>query len=124
MCFGFLEESGTYDTECCRKMTCGGKGAGVIGYLVNGWSLSLGYYIVAYRDKLLREKERSRTRIAQRNHLRGLLIIRRMDRIPYTRIRELFEVTKEVNERIDEGAFRWFSYFERMGTDRIAKRGK
>ena len=34
------------------------------------------------------------------------------------RIRELCGVMKGV----DEGALRWFSYVERMGNDRIAKR--
>ena len=36
-------------------------------------------------------------------NLRGLLGIRRMDRVPNARIRELCGVTKEVGERIDEG---------------------
>ena len=35
-------------------------------------------------------------------NLRGLLGIRRMDRLPNARIRELCEVTKGVDEMIDE----------------------
>ena len=35
-----------------------------------------------------REKERSRVRAAQMDNLRGLLGIRRMDRVPNARIRE------------------------------------
>ena len=31
-------------------------------------------------------------------------------------------VTKGVNEKIDEGVLRWFSYVERMENNRIAKR--
>ena len=39
------------------------------------------------------------------NH-RGLLGIRRMDKVLDARIRELCGVTKEVDERIDEGVLR------------------
>ena len=39
------------------------------------------------------------------DNLRGLLGIRRMDRVPDTRIRELCRVTKGVEERVDEGVF-------------------
>ena len=52
----------------------------------------------------------------------GLLGIRRMDRVPSTRIRELCEVTKGVDERICEGVLRWFGHMETMENDRIAKR--
>ena len=55
-------------------------------------------------------------------NLRSLLGIRRMDRDPNVRIRELCGVTKGVDERIDEGALRWFGYVERKENDRIAKR--
>ena len=44
------------------------------------------------------------------DNLRGLLGIRRMGRIPNARIRELFRVTKGVDERIDEGVLRWFGH--------------
>ena len=54
-------------------------------------------------------------------NLRGLLGIRRMDRVPNARIRELCGVTKEVGERIDEGVLRWFEHLERM-ENKIAKR--
>ena len=47
-------------------------------------------------------------------NLRGLLGIRRMDKIPNARIIELCGVTKGVNERIDEGVLRWFGHVERM----------
>ena len=48
------------------------------------------------------------------DNLRGLLGIRKMDRVPNTRIRELCEVTNGVDERIDEGVLRWFGHVERM----------
>ena len=55
-------------------------------------------------------------------NLRSLLGIRRMDRDPNVRIRELCGVTKGVDERIDEGSLRWFGYVERKENDRMAKR--
>ena len=52
---------------------------------------------------LWKEKERSRIRAVQMDNLRGLLGIRRMDRIPNVRIREMCGVKKWVDERIDDG---------------------
>ena len=40
---------------------------------------------------------------AQMDNLRGLLGIRRMDRVPNARIRELCRMKKGLDERIDEG---------------------
>ena len=56
------------------------------------------------------------------DNFRGLLGIKRMDRVPNARIRELCGVMKEVDERIDEGVLRWFSQVDRMEKERIAKR--
>ena len=67
-----------------------------------------------------REKERSRIRAVQMNNLRGLLGIRRMDRVPIARIRK-YGVTKGENKRIDEGVLRWFGHVERM--EKWRKRG-
>ena len=55
---------------------------------------------------LWKEKERSRVRAVQMDSLRGLLGIRKMDRVPNAPIRELGGVTKRVDERIDEGVLR------------------
>ena len=55
---------------------------------------------------LEKEKKRSRIRAVQMDNLRGLLGIRRMDRVPNARIRELCEVTKMVDKRIDEDVLR------------------
>ena len=52
-------------------------------------------------------------------NLRGLLGIRRRDRVPNARIRELCGVTKGVEESIDEGW--WFGHVKGMENDRIAK---
>ena len=56
------------------------------------------------------------------NNLRGLLGIRRMDKFPNARIRQLCGVTNDVDKKIDEGVFRWFGHMERMENNRIAKR--
>ena len=44
-----------------------------------------------------------------------------MDKVPNARIKELCEVKKRVDEKIDEGVLRWFGHVERMENDRIAK---
>ena len=68
------------------------------------------------------EKERSRVRAVQMDNLRGLLGIRRMDKVPNARIRQLCGATKGVDEKIDERVLRWFGHVERMENDRNAKR--
>ena len=80
--------------------------------------------VLMYGNKtmLWKEKERSSIRVVQMNNIRGKLGVRRMDRIPNSRIRELYGVTKEIGERIDEDVLRWFGHMERRKNDRIAKR--
>ena len=56
------------------------------------------------------------------DNLRGLLGIRRLDKVPNAWIRELGGVMKDVDERIDEGVLQWFSHVERIENDRIVKR--
>ena len=68
-----------------------------------------------------KEKERAKIWAVQIDNLRGLLGIRKMDRVLYARIRELCGVTKGVKEKIDEGVLRWFGHVERMENDMIAK---
>ena len=50
------------------------------------------------------------------DNLRGLMGIRRMDRVPDVQVRELCGVRKGP----DEGFLRWFGHVERMEKDRIA----
>ena len=69
-----------------------------------------------------RENERSRIRVVQMNSLRGLLGIRRMDKVPNARIRQLCGVMKGVDEKIEEGVLKWSGHVERMENYRIAKR--
>ena len=68
-----------------------------------------------------KEEERSRVRAVQMDKIRSLLGIRRMDRVPNARIRELCVMVKGVDERIEED-LHWFSQVERKENDRIAKR--
>ena len=78
----FLDESGTYEAECNRKVANEKRVSGA----------------------------------------RGLLGIRRMDKVPNAWIRQLCGVTKGKDQKIDEGVLRWFGHVERMENDRIAKR--
>ena len=53
-------------------------------------------------------------------NLRGLLGIRKMDKVTNARIRELYGVKKSIDKR--KGVLRWFGHVERMENDMIAKR--
>ena len=64
---------------------------------------------------ICKEKERSRIRIGQVDNLRrGLLSIRRINRVPNARVREFCSVAKGMDERIKETVLRWVSHIERM----------
>ena len=69
-----------------------------------------------------REKERSRIRAVQMDNLRGLLGIRKMDKILNAGMRQLCRVMKGVDKNIDESVIRWFGHVQRMENDRIAKK--
>ena len=115
-------------------MASGRKVAGAIRSLVNARDLQLECTRVVHETLLVHvlmcgnetmlwnEKKRSRVRAVQMDNLRGLLSIRRMDRVPNARIKELCGVTKGVDERIDEVVPRWFVHVEKMERVRIAKR--
>ena len=45
-----------------------------------------------------------------------------MDKALNSRIRDLCEITKGVDERIDEGVLRWFAHVDRVENERIAKK--
>ena len=72
--------------------------------------------------RMIWKEERSRIRAVQMDNLRGLLGIRRMDKVLNAGIRQLRGVMKRVNERIDEGIFGWFGHVEKMENDMIGKR--
>ena len=114
-----MDELGTGKTECRRKVAIGRKVADAVRSLVNFRDLdeALLVYVFMYgSEKVLRKiKKRSRIMVVQTYNLRGLLAIRRMDRVPNTRISELCGVTKGV----DESVFRWFGHIERMENDML-----
>ena len=56
------------------------------------------------------------------DNFRGLLGIRRINKVPYAGIRKLCRVKKGVDEKIDEVVIRWLFHVERMEKSRIAKR--
>ena len=65
-------------------------------------------HIVSHETLLVPEKEeRSRVRAVQMHNLRGLIGIRRMDRVLNARIRKLCGVKKGLDEMTDEGVLRW-----------------
>ena len=93
-----MDESGTYEAECSRKVVSGRK--------ISARSLkfecarvlhdSLLVHVPTYGSETMiwREKERSRIRVVQMDSLRSLLGIRRMDKVTNTRINQLCGVTK------------------------------
>ena len=94
-----LDESGTDGAECMRREASGRRVTGATKSLVNARDLQLecasvlhesllGLVVMHGSDTILwKEKERSRVRFVQMDNLRGLLDIRRIERIPNARIR-------------------------------------
>ena len=126
-----LDESGTDEAERSRNVASGRRVSGAIKSLVNARSLQLECarvfpelvpVLIYGSDTMIWREERSRIEAVQMDNLRGLLSIRRMDKVPNTRIRRLCSVTKGVDQRVDEGVLRWFAHVERMENDRIVKR--
>ena len=129
-----LNESGTYEEEYSRKLTSGRMIVCVIRSLVNARSLQFECAMVLYESLLVpvltydyetmiwRKKETSRISAVHMDILRGLLGIRRMDKVPNARIKQLFGVTKGMDENIDESFLRWLGHVEIMENERIAKK--
>ena len=127
-----LEKSSGNGAECSRKVESGRRVAGAIRSLVNDRDLQLQcdralhetllVSVLMYGSETLLWKERSRIRAVQMDNLKGLLGIRRMDRVPNAQIRELCGVKKGLDKKIDEGVLLWFSHMERMENDSIATR--
>ena len=89
-----LDESGTDEAECSRTMASGRRVAGAIRSLDNAKNQqfqcarnlheSLMVPVLAYGSETMiwRDKERSKIRTVHMDNLRGLLGIRRMDKVP------------------------------------------
>ena len=43
-------------------------------------------------------------------NLRSLLGVKRMNKVPNARMRQMCGVTEDVDEKIDEGVFRWYGH--------------
>ena len=115
-------------------MTSGRKAAGAIRSLVNARGLQLECARVLPEALLVplplhgsetmiwREKEGFIVRAIQMDNLRGLLDIRKMNRVSNARNRELWGRVKEVDERIEESVLRWFGNIKRIENKMIIKR--
>ena len=103
-CLGcVLNQLGTDEAECSRKEASGMKVAVAIKSLFNSRNLqlecarvlhkSLLVHVLTYGSKTMiwREKERSRIWAVQMDNLRGLLGIRRIDKVQNPQIRQLCE---------------------------------
>ena len=92
-----MDESGIDEAECSRKVASGRRVAGTIGSynLQLKWSrvlqetLLVPVLIYGSETMLWRERARSRIEVVQMYNLRGLLSIRRMDKVSNVRLREL-----------------------------------
>ena len=107
VCLGFkylgcvFDESGTNGAECNRKVMSENMVTGAIRSLVNIRDLQLEYARVLHETLLVpiliygnetmlkKEEEKSRIKAVQMDNLRGLLGIRRMDRVLNAWIRNL-----------------------------------
>ena len=128
-----MDESGTDGAECSMKVASRRSVPGATRSLFNRRDMQLACARVLHetlpmpdlmygtKTMLWKEKEGSRVRAVQMDNFRGLLGIRRMDRVPNAWIRELYGVKKGLDERIDEGMLQWFGHMEKMERDRIAK---
>ena len=93
-----MDKSGTNGAEFSRRV------AGAIKSIVNARGLQLECARVLHETVLGKEKERSRFRVVQMDNLKGVLVIRRMDRVLNAWIREFCGMTKVVNKNIDGGS--------------------
>ena len=88
-------------------MSSGRRAVCDIRSLVNTRVLKLEYarvcLLLCMVVRLWKERERSRISAVLMDNRRGMLGIRRMDKLPNAQIRELGGVMKEVDKRIDEG---------------------
>ena len=130
-----MVESGTDEAECSRKVASRRKIAGTIRPLVNARvlqlecakvlheSLPVSALMYSSETRIWKENERSRIRAVQINRFRGLLGIRRKNKVPNGRIRKLCGGGMNGKDgRIDKGVFRWFGHVGRMENDRIVIR--
>ena len=129
-----LDEKGTDDAECSRKVMSGRRVAGAIKSLVNEKCLSLKCTRILHESMLLpvlldgsetmvwNKKYRSKVQAVQMDNLRSVLGLKRTDKIRNEFIRNTCGVEKGINESINESMLRWFGHVEGMEDSRLAKR--
>ena len=105
-----LDELGTDEEECRRKVAS--------GRIVLYDPLLVPVFMYGSETMIWKENEKCRIISLQMDNLKGLQGIRRMDKVPNARIKELCGVTKGMDEKIDEGILRWFCHVERTENDR------
>ena len=69
-----------------------------------------------------KNKERWRIQAVQMDNLRGMIGVKRKDKMKNEKIREKFGIKKGVLDLIDESVLRWFGHIERMPEERLVKR--
>ena len=96
-----LDESGTDEAECCRKVVMNGRRvASALMSLVNAKGLQLEYatilHVLIYGNETMiwKKEERSRFRAVQIDNFKGLLGIGSIDKILNAQIRELCGMMK------------------------------
>ena len=105
-----MDQSGTYKADYHRKVASGIRGAGAVKYLPNARSLQFECARLLHASLLVPvltyDSETMVWKVKERLSIRGLLCIRRMNKVPNARMRKLCRVTKRVYERINEGVLR------------------
>ena len=100
-----LEESGADGVECSKKVASGRRVAGAFRSLGNTLLVPVLMYVS--ETMLWKEKERYRIRAVQMDNFRGLLVIRKLDRVLNAWIIELCGVTKGLMKVFSDGLAMW-----------------
>ena len=112
-----LDESPRDEAECSRKVTSEKSVARSLQLecaRVLHESLLVPVPTYGSEKMIWKEKEKSRIWAIQMVNLRGLMGIRRRDKVPNARIKQLCGVTKGVDEKVDKNVLRWSGHAERM----------
>ena len=136
--FGYLgsivNDKGTDESDCNKRVVNGRKTAGMIRSLVNKRCLSQNCAKILHEKMLVptllygsecmvwKPKERWKIQAVQMDNLRGMLGVKRVDKMKNEEIRRKFGIEKGVNELINESVLRWFGHMERMPSERLVKR--
>jgi hypothetical protein len=129
-----IENKGGDDAECDRKVSNGRRVAGAITTMGNAKNLNLECLkrlhecmlvpVLMFGSEVMvwSQKNISRVQAVQMDNLRGVLGVRKVDKMRNEYIRELCGIEKGVIERISECILRWFGHVERMEEYRLVKK--